>query len=88
MNQCLKDTVYGKGTQKQIDWMARIGGMNEEETKVFNMIHNGKTDTFIQEEMGMSRRGYERVEESVRAKLLLATFECINCHIEQLESQK
>lgn len=82
MNQILKDTVYGKGTRKQVQFMADIGGMNTEETLMLYLIHDGKTEIYIQEEMGLSRKAYERIEESVRAKLLLAIFECINCHME------
>jgi len=78
MNQVLKDTVYGKGTAAHVSFMARCGGMNDEETEILKLIHEGKTDVFIQEEMSMSRKAYERVEESVRAKLLLAVFHCIN----------
>lgn len=85
MNQYLKDIVYGKGTQKQIFFLAKIGGMNEEETKILNLIHNQETDLDIQLEMGMDKKTYARVEESVRAKLLLAIFECINCHMEHKE---
>lgn len=42
MNQCLKDSVYNRGTKKQAVFMAEIGGMNEEETEVFLLIHSGK----------------------------------------------
>lgn len=83
MNQFIKDTVYGKGTQKQVDFMKLLGGMNEEESKLFQMIHEGKTDVYIQEELSLSRRSYLRVEESVRAKLLLAVFDCINHRMDQ-----
>ena len=85
MNQIIKDIVYGKGTQKQLDFLSKIGGMNEEETKIFNLIHQQQTDLDIQLEMGMDKKTYARVEESVRAKLLLAIFECINCHMEHKE---
>lgn len=84
MNQCLKDTIYGKGTQKQVDFMATLGGMNELETKVFQLIHEGKTDLYIQEELALSRTSYQKVEDSVRSKLLVAVFECITCHMEHL----
>ena len=82
MNQIIKDIVYGKGTQKQLDFLAGIGGRNEEEYKVFNLIHNQETDLNIQIELGIDKKSYARIEESVRAKLLLAIFECINCHME------
>lgn len=82
MNQVLKDTVYNKGTKKQVEFMAEIGGMNEEKKAIFFMIHEGKTDSCIQDTLNLSRRSYERVEESIRAKLLIAVFECINHHME------
>lgn len=87
MNQVLKDTVYGKGTQRQVDFMAEIGGMNQEERKVFQLIHEGKSELYIQEELSLSRNSYERLEETVRAKLLIACFECINCHMEEYQSR-
>ena len=85
MNQYLKDIVYGKGTQRQIDFLAHLGGMTDEEYKVFNLIHQQATDLDIQLEMALDKKTYARVEESVRAKLLLAVFECINCHLEHKE---
>lgn len=83
MNQIIKDVVYGKGTQRQIDFMAATGGMNAEEKQVFQLIHDQKTEQYIQDVMGLSRKSYERIEESVRAKLLIAVFECINQHMER-----
>lgn len=82
MNQILKERIYQMGTQKQINFMAHIGGMNEEEKQLFNRLHEGKPDSVIQDELNMSRKTYNRIEESVRAKLLLAVFECINHHME------
>ena len=82
MNQILKDKVYHLGTPKQVEFMAELGGMNEEEKKIFRLIHDGKSDLFIQEEIGISKNGYVRVEEAIRAKLLLAVFDCINYRME------
>lgn len=87
MNQCLKDSVYNRGTKKQATFMAKIGGMNEEETAVFLLIHSGKKDQVIMDMMGLSRKSFERIVEAVRAKLLLAVFECINAHMDELEEQ-
>lgn len=87
MNQCLKDSVYNRGTKKQAVFMAEIGGMNEEETEVFLLIHSGKKDQVIMDVMGLSRKSFERIVEAVRAKLLLAVFECINAHMDELEEQ-
>lgn len=78
MNQILKNTVYGKGTTEQVRFMARLGGMNNEEQQLFEMLHEGKSDEYIQDMLNITRRSYERVEESVRAKLTIAIFTCIN----------
>ena len=86
MNQILKDTIYGKGAKTQVQFLADLGGMNEEETQVFWLIHKGFSDLRIQEETAMSRKAYERVEESVRAKLLLAVFHCINYTMDNLST--
>jgi hypothetical protein len=81
MNQVLKSVVYGKGTRKQAEFMADIGGMNDEERQMFLLIHDGESEIGIQAEMGLSRKSYERIEELVRAKLSLAVFECINAYM-------
>lgn len=81
MNQNLKNVVYGKGSQKHIDFMAEIGGMNDDEKAVFQMLHERKIDEVIQAELGLSKSAYIQIEESVRSKLLVAVFECINAHM-------
>ena len=79
MNQILKDCVYGKGTQAQVDMMAELGGMNDEETRLFVLLHKGYTETAIRMEMGLSStNAYSRIESAVRAKLTIAIFHCIN----------
>lgn len=78
MNQIIKDTIYGKGTRAQVQFLADMGGMNEEETQILFDLHDGRSDLWIQEERGLSRKAYDRIEESIRAKLLLAVFFCIN----------
>ena len=79
MNQVLKDCVYGKGTQRQVDLMIMLGGMNEEEAKMLNLLHQGATETAIRMEMGLSsNNSYARIESAVRAKLAIAIFHCIN----------
>lgn len=81
MNQAIKECVYGKGTAEQIAYMARIGGMNEAEKELFEMLHENKTDTYIMDVMGLNRKTYEKIESSMRTKLVIAIFECINNHM-------
>lgn len=78
MNQAIKYSVYGKGTKSQVEFLANLGGMNEEESQMLMMFHEGRPDDYIQDALGISRKAYDRIEESVRAKLTIAIFTCIN----------
>lgn len=78
MNQCLKRTVYQRGTKKQAEFVAAKSGMNERETQLLLLLHDGKDDDFIEYEMGCGRKTVKLIEESMRAKLLLYIFELIN----------
>lgn len=78
MNQALKDRVYGKGTKKQLLYMAELGGMNEEQRTVLLMLHEGKSDTFIEDTMGITRETRKRIEDAISAKLSIAIFHCID----------
>lgn len=78
MNSVLKTTIYGKGNSAQVKFLAELGGMNDEESRMLTLIHKGHSEVYIQQEMCLSRKSYERIEESVRAKLLIAVFHCIN----------
>lgn len=78
MNQYLKHAVYGKGSQRHVNFMSELCGMNEDEKSVLQMLHERKSDLYIQEALTISKNTYLQIEESVRAKLLLGIFECIN----------
>lgn len=87
INKTIKQIVYGKGTNEQIDFLAKLGGMNEEETNVFKMLHNGESDIYIMMKTNLSNRSYAKVEQNVRSKLAIAIFTCINKTID-LEKPK
>lgn len=78
MNQILKDVIYGKGTPQQLDFMAKIGGMNEEERTLFTLLHERRSDLWIEQEMCIDHKTFLRIEESVRAKLTIAAFHYID----------
>lgn len=86
MNQILKDTVYGKGTMRQINFIADLGGMNAEERQLLQYAHDGKSDEVIRDLMCLSRKAYDRLESSVRAKVAIAVFECINARLREVEN--
>lgn len=78
MNQVLKDNVYRLGNNHHVDHLAKLGGMDEEEHRVFMLLHKGLSDINIQADLNLSRKSYERIEKTVRIKLSLALFELIN----------
>lgn len=84
MNQNLKGAVYGKGTRRQANFIADIGGMTNEERCIFFGFHEGKPDDVIMDELGMDRKTFKNVEDRVRVKVSIAIFECINYRM-QLE---
>ena len=83
MNQSIKEVVYGKGTDKQINFIAMVGGMNSEETQMFHLIHDGRSDAYIIDTMGLSRKSFKKIEDSMRTKLVVALFECINKYMNE-----
>lgn len=78
MNQILKDSVYKLGNNQHVEFLSNVGGMDEEERNVFMMLHKGYSDITIQTDLNLSRKAYDRIERTVRTKLTLALFECIN----------
>lgn len=82
MNQVLKHDIYGRGNKQQVEFVAQLGGMNEEETKMLMMLHDQKPDSYIQDVMGIDRKAFNYIESAVRAKLLLAVFDCINAKMD------
>lgn len=78
MNQVLKHEIYGRGNKHQIEFVAELGGMDEEEKKILSMWHYQKADGYIQDILGFDKKTYGNVESAVRAKTLVAVFDCIN----------
>lgn len=84
MNQVLKDHVYGMGCEAEIGFISDIGGMTAEEDAIFRMLHKGKTDLFIQEEMGIDKKTLGRIEESIRTKVTVAVIKCVDFALDRM----
>lgn len=78
MNQVLKHEIYGRGNRHQVEFMTALAGMNEEEAEMFAMLHDQKADGYIQDMLGIDKKTFAYIESAVRAKLLVAVFDCIN----------
>lgn len=82
INQYLKNRIYGTGSQKHVDFLSKVSGMNDLERRMFQMLHERKPDEVIASELGLSKNSYNLVEECVRVKVTLAVFECINHYMD------
>lgn len=88
INKTLKEIVYGKGTIEQIEFLAELGGMTEEETELFKLLHYGKSDLYIMQKLNLSNRPFLKVEQNVRLKLTIAVFTCISRVYEEEQKRK
>lgn len=79
MNQILKDAIYSNGNQRHVDFIADLGGMTVPEKKIFQMLHDGESDVYIQIKLGLSRKAYDKLADQVRRKTLTAVMSCIEC---------
>lgn len=68
-------------------FLAEIGGMNDEEKNVLEMFHELKDEAYICDMLGLDHKAYQTIEESVRCKMLLAVFECINAHMDNRKAE-
>ena len=78
MNQVLRRRVYGKGTQRELDYIAQVGGMNAVEREVFMLLHDGHDAEYIKAELYIDRKKYDEIENAISTKLAIAVFYCIN----------
>ena len=78
MNQILKDAIYTNGTDEQAAFIAKLGGMTPAEIEVFNLLHNGESDVYIQIKLGLSRKAYDKIADQVRRKTFGAVMQCID----------
>lgn len=78
MNQVIKRVIYTKGTPEQVDYIAKIGGMSDDEREVLRCWHDAKTDLFMQEEIGCDKKALSDIEICTRMKVAIAVFRCID----------
>lgn len=81
MNQILKEAVYSKGTEDQINVLADVGGMNQEERDMLHLMHENKDDQYIQDAMHVSRKSFEKIQVGMRTKLNIAIFRCVDFYM-------
>ena len=78
MNPVIRNRVYGKGNRHHIRYLIDLCGLNETEAKMFQLLHEEKPDTYIEDALGITKPTREALEESISAKLAIGIFTCIN----------
>lgn len=78
MNQVLKRCVYSLGSDAQVEYIAKVGGMTDVEKEIFYRMHRGDTDLTIQTDLCMSDSAYQINETAVRLKVAIAVLHCID----------
>lgn len=78
MNPAVRNRVYGKGNRHHVAFMIELCGFNETEASMFRLLHDGRSDQFIEDTLGITKPTREALEESIAAKLGIGIFECIN----------
>lgn len=78
MNPVVRNRVYGKGNRHHVEFMIELCGFNDLESDMFRLLHEGKSDQYIEDALGITKPTREALESSIGAKLGIGIFECIN----------
>ena len=78
MNQVIRNRVYGKGNRHHIAFLIDLCGFNDTEAQMFRLLHEGQTDQYIEDTLGITKPTRLALEEAMGAKLGIGIFECIN----------
>lgn len=78
MNPVMKRKVYWKGTVKQWKFIAKLSEMTKDELDMLLMFHDHKDDQFVQDELGLNRKAFDLLEESMCTKVYMGILMCVN----------
>lgn len=82
MNPVLRKSVYQMGNQKQLDFLKMVTGMNEEEQRMFQLLHGIDSEECIMAEMGYTnKKTYKDAEQLIRKKVAVGIMESINAYM-------
>lgn len=76
MNPVLKERVYRLGTQEQVDWLKWFSGMNEEESEMYQMYHDGRNDLDVEQALSITKSTRADMEDLVAKKLAFGLIIC------------
>lgn len=78
MNQAFKERFYSNGTKRHIKYVASIGGMTEEESKVLELLHEKRDDNYIMDALSIDKKRLSQIEKMVSQKTAYAILHAID----------
>lgn len=87
MNPTIRRRVYGKGSKRHVAFMIDLCGLSTIEAQMFWLLHDGQSDTYIEDTLGITKPTREALEESIAAKLGIGVFECINKVMDMMSAE-
>lgn len=78
MNQALRERFYSQGNKKHIDYVVRVSGMNEQESELFRLMHNGADDLIVESTMCIDRKRRSQLEKMVAQRVAFAVLHALD----------
>lgn len=77
MNQTLKDRFYSNGNIRHVKYVAKTGGMTEEEAELLKLLNEKRDDHYIMDALCIDKNKLQALEKNVSIKTAYAILHAI-----------
>lgn len=78
MNQTLKDRFYSNGNARHVKYVAKKGGMTDEEADLLKLLNEKRDDHYIMDSLAIDKNRLQALEKSVGIKTAYAILHAID----------
>lgn len=78
MNQTLKDRFYSNGNSRHVKYVAKKGGMTDEEADLLRLLNEKRDDHYIMDSLSIDKNRLQALEKSVGIKTAYAILHAID----------
>lgn len=78
MNQTLKDRFYSNGNSQHVKYVAKKGGMTDEEADLLKLLNEKRDDHYIMDALSIDKNRLQALEKSVGIKTAYAILHAID----------
>lgn len=78
MNQTLKDRFYSNGNSRHVKYVAKMGGMTDEEADLLKLLNEKRDDRFIMDALSIDKNRLQALEKNVSTKTAYAILHAID----------